>query len=73
MIRSCVDASNQLRLWDSIRSEWSDRKKEEVEENYIGPLQKLLILLDEKNDEIDFFIAETEEKIQEIKEVAFYG
>ena len=73
MIRSCVDASNQLRLWVSIRSEWSDRKKEEVEENYIGPLQKLLILLDEKNDEIDFFIAETEEKIQEIKEVAFYG
>ena len=73
MRNTCTEAHNQLQRWNSIKSEWEDQKKDEVEVEYIEPMQILLTHIDEKMCKINYFISETEGKIQDIKEGNGYG
>ena len=73
MKKSCTEAHDQLQRWNSIRSEWEDNKSREIENDYINPMQSVLTHMDEKLWEIDSFIDETEEKINDIKEENYYG
>lgn len=73
MRKTCSEAHNQLQRWNTIRSEWEDKKSREIEADYLDPMQNLLTLLSEKFLEINSFIDETEEKINDIKEENCYG
>lgn len=73
MRKTCSEAHNQLQRWNSIRSEWEDKKSREIEADYIDPLQSVLTHMSEKLFEIDCFINETEAKINDIKEENCYG
>lgn len=73
MRKICSEAHSQLQRWNSIRSEWEDNKSREIEADYIDPIQSVLTYMDEKLCEINSFIDDTEEKINEIKEVNSYG
>ena len=73
MRKTCSEAHNQLQRWNTIRSEWEDKKSREIEADYLDPMQNLLTLLRKKLFEINSFIDETEEKINDIKEENCYG
>ena len=73
MRKTCSEAHSQLQRWNSIRSEWEDNKSREIEADYIDHIQSVLTYMDEKLCEINSFIDDTEEKINEIKEVNSYG
>ena len=73
MRKTCSEAHSQLQRWNSIRSEWEDNKSREIEADYIDPMQYVLTHMDEKLCEINSFIDDTEEKINEIKEENSYG
>ncbi len=73
MRKTCSEAHNQLQRWNTIRSEWEDKKSREIEADYLDPMQNLLTLLSKKLFEINSFIDETEEKINDIKEENCYG
>ena len=73
MRKTCSEAHNQLRRWNSIRSEWEDKKSREIETDYIDPMQSVLTYMSEKLSEINSFIDETEGKINDIKEGNCYG
>lgn len=73
MRNASTEAHNQLKRWNIIRSEWDDQKTDEVENEYIEPMQMLLTYIDEMLCEINFFISETEEKMKDIKEDNSYG
>jgi hypothetical protein len=73
MRKTCSEANSQLQRWNSIRSEWEDNKSREIEADYIDPIQSVLTYMDEKLCEINGFIDDTEEKINEIKEENSYG
>ncbi len=73
MRKTCSEANSQLQRWNSIRSEWEDNKSREIEADYIDPIQGVLTYMDEKLCEINGFIDDTEEKINEIKEENSYG
>ncbi len=73
MRKTCLEAHNQLQRWNSIRTEWEDKKSLEIEADYIGPMQSVLTCMSEKLCEINSFIDETEDRIKEIKEENSYG
>lgn len=73
MRKTCSEAHNQLQRWNSIRSEWEDKKSREIEVDYIDPMQSVLTHMSEKLFEINNFIDGTEEKINDIKEENCYG
>lgn len=73
MRKTCSEAHSQLQRWNSIRSEWEDKKSREIEAGYIDPMQSVLTHMDEKDYEINSFIDDTEGKINEIKEETGYG
>lgn len=73
MRKTCSEAHSQIQRWNSIRSEWEDNKSREIEADYIDPIQSVLTYMGEKLCEINSFIDNTEEKINEIKEVNSYG
>ena len=73
MRKTCSEAHNQLQRWNAIRSEWEDKKSREIEADYIGPMQNVLTHMSEKLFEINSFIDETEERINDIKEENCYG
>ena len=73
MRNTCLKAHNQLQKWNSVCSEWEDKKSREIEADYIDPMQSILTHMSEKLCEINSFIDETEEKISDIKEENTYG
>ncbi len=73
MRKTCSEAHNQLQRWNTIRSEWEDKKSREIEADYLDPMQNVLTLMSKKLFEINNFIDETEEKINDIKEENCYG
>ena len=73
MRKTCSEAHSQLQRWNSIRSEWEDNKSREIEADYIDPIQSILSYMNEKLYEINGFIDDTEEKINDIKEENCYG
>lgn len=73
MRKTCSEAHNQLQRWNTIRSEWEDKKSREIEADYLDPMQNILTLMSKKLFEINSFIDETEEKINDIKEENCYG
>lgn len=73
MRKTCSEAHNQLQRWNTIRSEWEDKKSREIEADYLDPMQNILTLMSKKLFEINNFIDETEEKINDIKEENCYG
>ena len=73
MRKTCSEAHNQLQKWNSIRSEWEDDKSREIETDYIDPMQSVLAQMNDKLCEINLFINDTEEKINEIREENCYG
>lgn len=73
MRKTCSEAHNQLQRWNIIRSEWEDKKSREIEVDYIDPMQSILTHMSEKLFEINSFIDETEERINDIKEENCYG
>jgi len=68
MRNNSTKAHDQLMKWNNIRNEWNDKKLNEIETDYINPMQNLLILINEKIDEIYDFISITEDKLNNIKE-----
>lgn len=73
MRKTCAEAVNQLRKWNGISDEWNDNKRRDIETEYIDPMQVVLDQINEKCFEVDAFITETEERINEIKEDIHYG
>lgn len=73
MRKTCSEAHSQLQRWNSIRSEWEDNKSREIEVDYIDPMQSVLTHMTEKLCEINSFIDDIEERINEIKEENSYG
>lgn len=73
MRKTCSEAHSQLQRWNSVRSEWEDKKTREIEADYIDPIQGVLTNMDEKLCEINSFIDDIEEKLNEIKEENRYG
>lgn len=61
-------AQNQLMRWNIIRNEWDDQKLNEIEADYINPMQNLMIFISRKIDEIYDFILITEEELNNIEE-----
>ncbi len=73
MKNTCSEAHHQLQKWNSIRSEWEDNKSREIDADYIEPIQNVLTHMNDKLQEINSFIDDTEGKINEIKEGNNYG
>lgn len=73
MRKTCSEAHDQLQKWNTIRSEWEDNKSRKIESDFIDPMQMVLTHMNEKLDDINSFIDETESKIEDIKEENSYG
>ena len=73
MNKTCTEACNQLKRWNSLQDEWDDNKSRYIEEQYIDPMQNVLTHISEKLHEINYFINDIEEKINTIKEGSGYG
>lgn len=69
----CLKAKNRLKEWDAIKTEWNDRKMQEIDSAYIVALQESITQIQDQLVLIKEFLIGTETMLERIKEGDEYG
>ena len=64
----CSEVRNQLARWNQTASEWDDKKSQEVERDYIEPLESGINRMAEMLYEVTDFLVTIESKLAELEE-----
>ena len=68
MMYDCSEVRNQLARWNQAASEWDDKKSQEVERDYIEPLESGINRMAEMLYEVTDFLVTIESKLAELEE-----